>query len=49
MGTERRRFGMRDWALELLRDEFLPRAKDGRLSRTIERSMTAAALVVPQA
>ena len=25
MNTERRRFGMRDWALELLRDEFLQR------------------------
>ena len=46
LGTERRRFGMRDWALELLRDEFLPRANEGRLSRTIERSMTAAAIAL---
>lgn len=45
MGMERRRFGMRDWALELLRDEFLPRANDGRLSRTIEQSMTGEAIV----
>ena len=37
--SDRRRFGMRDWALELLRDEFLPRANEARLSRTIERSM----------
>ena len=37
--SERKRFGMRDWALELLRDEFLPRANEGRLSRTIEKSM----------
>jgi hypothetical protein len=37
---------MRDWALELLRDEFLPRANEGRLSRTIERSMTAAAIAL---
>jgi asparagine synthase (glutamine-hydrolysing) len=36
MLTERRRFGMRDWALELLRDEFLPRANEAQLSRTIE-------------
>lgn len=42
---DRRRFGMRDWALELLRDEFLPRANEARLSRTIERSMVAAAAV----
>ena len=47
MGTERRRFGMRDWALTLLRDEFLPRANDGRLSRSIEQSMTASTLTVP--
>ncbi|HEX9161370.1 MAG TPA: asparagine synthase C-terminal domain-containing protein, partial [Thermoanaerobaculia bacterium] len=39
MMSERRRFGMRDWALELLRDEFLPRANEGRLSRMIEESM----------
>ncbi|HSP15365.1 MAG TPA: asparagine synthase (glutamine-hydrolyzing) [Thermoanaerobaculia bacterium] len=36
MNTERRRFGMRDWALELLREEFLPRANEVQLSRTIE-------------
>ena len=37
--AERKRFGMRDWALELLRDEFLPRANEAGLTRTIERSM----------
>jgi asparagine synthase (glutamine-hydrolysing) len=37
--TERKRFGIRDWALELLRDEFLPRANEAELSRTLERSM----------
>ncbi len=40
MGEERRRFGMRDWALQLLRDEFLPRANEGALTRALERSMT---------
>lgn len=47
--AERHRFGMRDWALELLRDEFLPRANEGRLTRTIERSMAGAAVVASQA
>jgi asparagine synthase (glutamine-hydrolysing) len=42
--TDRRRFGMRDWALELLRDDFLPRAQETELTRSIERSMPA---VVP--
>src|SRR4029079_8842963 len=37
--SERKRFGMRDWAPELLRDEFLPRANEAALSRTIERSI----------
>ncbi len=36
MQTERRQFGMRDWALELLREEFLPLAHEGQLARTIE-------------
>ena len=44
MAMDRRRFGMRDWALELLRDEFLPRANEAGLSRTIERSMAEAAV-----
>ncbi len=39
--TDRRRFGMRDWALELLRDDFLPRAQEVELTRSIERSMPA--------
>ena len=32
----KRQFGMRDWALELLRDEFLPRAKDSLPSTASE-------------
>jgi asparagine synthase (glutamine-hydrolysing) len=44
--TERKRFGMRDWALELLRDEFLPRANEAQLTRTIERSMVTATVPV---
>ncbi len=49
LGTERRRFGMRDWALELLRDEFLPRANESQLSRAIERSMVNAAPLISPA
>jgi asparagine synthase (glutamine-hydrolysing) len=44
--TERKRFGMRDWALELLRDEFLPRANEAQLTRTIERSIVTATVPV---
>jgi asparagine synthase (glutamine-hydrolysing) len=44
--TERRRFGMRDWALELLRDDFLPRARESELTRSIERSMPAVLPVI---
>jgi asparagine synthase (glutamine-hydrolysing) len=46
--SERKRFGMRDWALELLRDEFLPRANEAELTRTIERSMVDTAVAAPQ-
>jgi asparagine synthase (glutamine-hydrolysing) len=45
--TERKRFGMRDWALELLRDEFLPLANEAQLTRTIERSMVDVAALSP--